>query len=67
MLSMAMTMNIDEDVVLIIAMLTNHNSKKLESTHRIQTSANTVCYLKVYASSNVVDIHPQFFQFVFNA
>jgi len=41
--------------------------KKLESTRKIQTSANAICYAKAYASKNVKNIHQQLFQFIFNA
>jgi len=36
---------------------------ELESTHRVQTSTNAVRY----PSNSVTNIHPQLFQFVFNA
>jgi len=39
---------------------------KLESTHRVQTSANAVRYVKASPSRNVINIHQQLFQLVFN-
>ena len=41
--------------------------KKLESTHRVQTSANVVRYPKPTSPKHVMNIHPQLFQFIFNA
>ena len=40
---------------------------KLESTHRIQTSAYAVCYLNICPSKRVINIYPQLFQFILNA
>jgi len=37
---------------------------KLQSTHRVQTSANADCYLKAYSSKHVINIHPQLFQLI---
>jgi len=37
---------------------------KVESTHRVQTSANAVRYPKVYPPKSVINIHLQLFQFV---
>jgi len=44
-----------------------NDTGQLESTHRVQTSANAVRYPKAYPSKNVINIRPQLFQFIFNA
>jgi len=41
-------------------------ANELESTHRVETSANAVRYAKACPSKNVTNIHPQLFQVVFN-
>jgi len=54
---------------LLIFLMPKHENKqfKLDSTHRVQTSANAVRYPRPTPLKRVINIHPQLFQFVFNA